>query len=620
MKTRFYLPDLVNFGEDIPESMKNIYFIILSFIIVCLPNSLSARQGNGTMRFTVSMEQPSNHYFHVEFRCEGIREQTMNFKMPAWTPGYYMILDLAKYVINFQAEDDQGNNLRWIKINKNTWQVETKSVPVVLISYDVFAYVQSVAHPFLDDGRGFISPTGVFMYPDGYLQHPVNVTVKPWYKWHKISTGLERIEEMYDTYYASDFDMLYDCPILAGNQDILSFEVQGIPHYVVMENPVNIDTIKYISDLKKMVGEAVKIIGEIPYKHYTFLIMGEGMGGLEHANSMAVFSSEGRYGLADPESYKSWLAFLAHEYFHLYNVKTIRPVALGPFDYDRENYTNMLWFSEGVTVYYEYLILNRAGFLNSEESLEHLRRDIMNYENIPGHLFQPVTMTSFDTWIQFFNRSENASNTTISYYDKGCALGMLLDLKIRHETQNEKSLDDVMRTLYYEFNKEKGRGFTDHEFQFVCENIAGCTLNEIFEYASTTKAIDYPKYLAYAGLDIDTALHILPGVQLGAKVYEHEGKLIISNVEWNSPAWFSGLSPRDTIIELNSKTATAQLLDEILDSGKPGVKTEITIGRRTGRYNIVVIPESKQQRTFNITRLSQPDPFQVKILNNWLNN
>ena len=540
--------------------------------------------------------------------------------MPAWTPGYYMILDLAKYLIHFQAEDDLGNDLEWSKVSKNTWQVETDGRAVVLITYDVYAYVQTVAHPFLDDGRGFISPTGVFIYPDKYIQHPVTVTVKPFNKWNKISTGLDNIEGMINTFYASDFDMLYDSPILAGNQNILSFEVQGIPHYVALENPVNIDTAKYISDLKKMVLEAVKIIGEIPYKHYTFLIMGEGMGGLEHRNSMAVFSSGGRYGLSDPEGYKNWLAFLAHEYFHLYNVKTIRPVALGPFDYDRENYTNMLWFSEGVTVYYEYLILNRAGFLNPDETLEHLQRNITDFENVPGHLFQPVTMTSFDTWIQFLNRSENASNTTISYYDKGCALGMLLDLKIRHETQNVKSLDDVMRILYYDFHKAKNRGFTDQEFQDVCEKIAGCSLDEIFEYTSTTKPIDYPKYLAYAGLNIDTALHELPGLQLGVEVYEREGKLIISNVVWNSAAWYAGLSPRDTLIELNSKKATPQVLNEILDSGKPGNKMTITVGRRTGRHNLEIIPESKKQRTFDITRLSQPDPYQAKILNNWLNN
>jgi predicted metalloprotease with PDZ domain len=280
----------------------------------------------------------------------------------------------------------------------------------------------------------------------------------------------------------------------------------------------------------------------------------------------------------------------------------------------------MLWFSEGVTVYYEYLILNRAGILTREETFERLQRNISDYENIPGHLFQSATLASFDAWIQFFNRSENASNTTISYYDKGCGLGMLLDIKIRYETNNEKSLDDVIKNLYNEFYKEKNRGFTDQEFQEVCERTAGCPLEEIFEYASATKAIDYPKFLAYAGLDIDTAQHINPGIQMGINAYERYGNLVISNVEWNSPAWFAGLSPRDTIIELNGKKASSPVLDEILSSGKPGNGILITVGRRTGRYSLEVIPGTNQQRTFNISRLSQPDPYQSELLNNWLKN
>ena len=571
------------------------------------------------MSYTVSMDRPWTHYYHVEFFCEGIRGETIDFRMPDWTPGYYMILDLAKYVTNFHAEDGNENVLQWEKVSKNTWRVGVYDAPVVRISYDVYAYTQSVAHPFLDDGRGFISPTGIFMYINGYLQHPVSVTVRPYQKWDRISTGLDPVDGTLNTYYAPDFDVFYDCPILVGNQEILSFEVEGIPHYVAQENPADIDDQKYLSDLKTMVESAVSIIGEIPYKHYTFIIMDRGMGGLEHANSMAVFSGS-RYSLADPDGYIRWLAFLAHEYFHLYNVKRIRPVTLGPFDYNRENYTNMLWVSEGVTVYYEYIILNRAGILNREETLEQLRKSIVNYENIPGHLFQPVTMSSFDTWILFFNRSENASNTTISYYDKGCALGMLLDLRIRYETKGEKSLDDVMRKLYYDYHKEKGRGFTDEEFRDVCEDAAGCSLQEIFEYASTTKTIDYPKYLAYAGLGIDTVPREMPGAYLGINVPETEKVPVITNVVWNSPAWRAGLSPRDTIIELNNTGATNALLDEILASGNPGDKLNILVGRRAGRKLYEVALGKKTLKSFNITPLIDTGQDQLTILNGWLKN
>ena len=168
-----------------------------------------------------------------------------------------------------------------------------------------------------------------------------------------------------------------------------------------------------------MVEAATAIIGEIPYKHYTFLVIGPGGGGLEHLNSTALTMSGGGVAMANPTAYKNWLSFVAHEYFHLYNVKRIRPVALGPFDYDKENYTNMLWVSEGFTVYYEYLILLRAGLLTRDDVLDRFRSTIARYENVPGHLFQSAAASSFDTWIQFFNRSENVANTTISYYDKG---------------------------------------------------------------------------------------------------------------------------------------------------------------------------------------------------------
>jgi len=598
---------------------KSIHWLLIVSVIFLLSSCYPSEEKPGTMSYAVSMDQPWTHYYHVEFLCEGIRGETFDFRMPAWTPGYYVILDLAKYVINFHVEDGTGNILPWEKITKNTWQVEVYDAPVVRLSYDVYAFNQSVAHPFLDDGRGFISPTGIFMDVKGHLQHPVTVTIKPYQKWGKISTGLEPVQEKFNTFYAPDFDVLYDCPILAGNQEIMSFEVEGIPHYVAQENPADIDDQKYLSDLKTMVESAVSIIGEIPYKHYTFIIMDRGMGGLEHANSMAVFSGS-RYSLADPEGYKRWLAFLAHEYFHLYNVKRIRPIILGPFDYNRENYTNMLWFSEGVTVYYEYIILNRAGFLNRKETLEQLRRSIVNYENIPGHLFQSATMSSFDTWMLFFNRSENASNTTISYYDKGCALGVLLDLKIRHETNNEKSLDDVMRSLYYDYYKEKNRGFTDQEFRDVCEEVAGCSLEEIFEYASTTKAIDYPKYFSYAGLYIDTIPREMPGAYLGTGVREVEGNLIITNVVRNSPAWQADLSPGDTIIELNGIRATYELLNEIVVSGKPGDHVNILVSRRTGRKFYEVILKKKTLKSFNITPLDNPDPDQLAILNDWIIN
>ena len=587
-----------------------VAILIIAPFTLCLPTE-------GTMEFTVSMEQPHTHYYHVLFRCEELKGEMQDFKMPVWTPGYYRIMDYARNVLNFSAKDGTGNPLEWEKTSKNTWRVKSGSSTSIRISYDVYAFNRSVADSFLDDMRAFICPTAVFMHVAGQIQHPVTLTLEPTQNLSRISTGLDPVDGRSNTFSAPDFDILYDCPILIGNQEILTFEVQGIPHVIATEDMGTFDRGKFVADIKRVVESAVRLIGEIPYKHYTFIMMDEGRGGLEHLNSMAVFSNASDWN--NPAGYKRWLSFIAHEYYHLYNVKRIRPAALGPFDYDRENYTNMLWVSEGFSVYYEYLILKRAGLLTREEYFEQVRRYIASYENRPGRHFQSATESSFDTWMKFFSRDENSANTTISYYDKGAALGLLLDLKIRNETKNQKSLDDVMRTLYWKYHKEKNSGFTDQEFREECESAAGRPLPEIFDlYASTTKEIDYPKYFAYAGLEIDVTPQELPGVFFGADTRSQGENLLISSVEWDSPAQRGGLSARDEILALDGVRVASRTMDRILDSKKQGDKVRVLFSRRNIIHEVEVTLGKKVERRFKIRQIENPDPLQSAILKDWL--
>ena len=415
---------------------RRIRFAAAIIIVLALYVSVPAfgQQPQGSMAFTVSMERPAMHYFRVILRWDAPRGEAQDFKMPAWTPGYYRIMDYAKNVLNFRAEDGAGKPLAWEKTAKNTWHVRTGKAPVVVVSYDVYAFTPFVADSYLDDEKAFIVPAGVLMHAAGQLRRPVTVTVRPHQGWRTIATGLDAVEGRPNTFSAPDFDVLYDCPILMGNQDVLPFEVRGIPHVFVGDNLGALDKAKFVGDLGKIVEAAAALIGEIPYRHYAFLAIGPGGGGLEHQNSAALsFTAAGL--MSNPGGYKRWLEFVSHEFFHLYNVKRIRPIVLGPFDYDRENYTTMLWVSEGFTSYYESLVLRRAGLIGRDDVFEDMRSAIAHYENVPGHLFQSAAASSFDTWLEFFNRSENAANTTISYYDKGVALGMLLDFKILTETK-----------------------------------------------------------------------------------------------------------------------------------------------------------------------------------------
>jgi predicted metalloprotease with PDZ domain len=297
--------------------------------------------------------------------------------------------------------------------------------------------------------------------------------------------------------------MLYDCPILFGNLDELpSFKVRGIEHRFVGYKMGDFNRHQFMGNLEKVVAAAVNIIGEIPFRQYTFIGIGPGRGGIEHLNNTTI-SFDGSQ-LTSPEAMNRMLNFLAHEYFHHYNVKRIRPLELGPFDYDKGSKTNLLWVSEGLTVYYEYLIVKRAGLANEQTFFANFEQNINALENNPGRAFQSLKQASYETWSDGpFGTQGKEANKSISYYDKGPVVGLLLDLTIRNATQNKKSLDDVMRLLYQRYYKELGRGFTDGEFEQACENVAGISLSSLFEYVYTTRELDYNKYLAYAGLRIE---------------------------------------------------------------------------------------------------------------------
>ena len=595
-------------------------FTLLSICLLLLINSCSVHdQDNITIEYTVTMNKPNTHYFHVRMAINDLPGANSEFKLPNWTPGYYWIMDYAKNITSFEASGVDGNSLEWKKTNKNTWKVHKPGMNDIVIEYDVYAYNVSVADPYLDYGRAFIPPAGVFMYPSERLDLPSIVEIIPYYEWESVCTGLEMVEGSRNTFHARNYDVLFDNPILAGNMKIINFEIDNIPYTIAVEKPGNTNLPQFTNDLKKVIPAATELIGDIPYKHYTFLIMDRGMGGLEHANSMAVYARGDFYAGEDSDRNAGWMNFITHEFFHLYNVKSIRPAGLWPIDYDKENYTDMLWVSEGFTVYYEYIIMNRAGFLSRDDVLNYLGNTIRTYESIPGSEYQSATASSFDTWINFFSRSSNALNATISYYDKGCALGMILDLAIRQETGNEKSLDDVMRKLYYKYYKDLQRGFTEDEFRAECESIAGTSLDEIFNvYVSTTGDIDYNKYLDYAGLHIDLDEEVLDGSYIGAETRNVNGEIMITTIVRDSPAWDYGLSVNDIILEINNKPLAGRSLSDILENTEPLDTLSFKVKHRYLERDISVITDTAKTISFTISALPDPDSLQKEIFSSWI--
>ncbi|GHN01779.1 peptidase M61 [Cytophagales bacterium WSM2-2] len=586
--------------------------VALILLLIAAPN-FTYGQSKISVSFQVDFDGP-NHKFLVSMSIQGIKRDSLLLKMPAWTPGYYQLLHFADNVSGLKITNTQGKEISFIKSGRNGWKFASGKEDQFTISYEVKATRSFVATPYVDVYRAYIEPTGVFMFVNGMMNQPSTVSINLPNEW-TAATGLEPVKNSKNQFSASDFDVLYDSPILCGIlEEIPSFEVKGIKHRFTGYKLGDFDKTAFSGDMKKIVEEGAAVIGDIPYMHYTFLAIGPGPGGIEHLNS-TTFGFSGN-SLKTDEGKKRMYTFLAHEYFHHYNVKRIRPIELGPFDYDKENRTNMLWVSEGITVYYDELIARRAGLLTDDDLLKGLRGRLLGYENKPGRLYQSATQASFNTWSDGpFGRSEDEINKTVSVYDKGAILGLMLDFNIRHLTKNKKSLDDVMRALYKEYYQQKKRGFTEAEFQATCESIAGSKLTELFEYVSTVKPPDYKKYFAYGGLSIDTEPKPVEGAWLGITARMRNDSLMVSNVEYESPAWKAGVRRRMAILQVGGESRKS--LDPMMADRKEGEKVALQIFQKGRSSEVNVELTKKIEPDFKITVVASPTELQKEILKSW---
>lgn len=582
---------------------------VLSF---CLTISFCAAAPSA--KFVVTPDA-SAQTFHVAMQLAGLTGDTLKLKMPAWTPGYYQMLYFADKVSEFKPMNAEARPLTFVKLGRSVWSVAILGSTNITIFYDVKAVRPFVATPFVDGNRAYISPAGVFMHISGNLNVPSEVELRIPEGW-TIATGLTPVKGKANQFTAPDFDILYDSPLLAGAlEELPAFVVNGVPHRFIGFKPGEFDRRLFMDNLKKVVTESVGVIGDIPYSQYTFIAIGPGQGGIEHLNS-TTFGFAGE-SMKTPAGNSRMYKFLAHEYFHHFNVKRIRPVELGPFDYNKENRTNMLWVSEGFTVYYDELVTRRAGVITVDEFFKGISQRIAGYENTPGHLYQTAVDASANTWSDGpFGRTDDEMNKTISVYEKGAILGALLDLKIRDASKGQKSLDDVMKFLYNDFYKKKKRGFTENEFRQVCEQIAGTALSEFFDYTSTLKPLDYKKYFGYAGLNIDTSPKQVPGAWLGISTRTRNDSLLVTAVEYESPAWNKGIRRGMVIVEIDGKK-TEGLSGPMITDHNSGEQVKLSVVFKGNRNEFTVPLTTKFVPDFTLSPVENPTPLQQGILKKW---
>ncbi|WP_316811241.1 M61 family metallopeptidase [Pedobacter heparinus] len=500
--------------------------------------------------FDISFTEPQAHYAEVEMNISGLVKDYIDVKMPVWAPGSYLVREFSKSVEGFSATAN-GKAIKYEKVRKNVWRVYSAKVNAIKIKYRVYAFEVSVRTSFIDESHAFLSSTGIFMYPDGLLKQSSTVKIIPYKGWTKVSTGLKPVSGQAFTYAAADFDTLYDCPIEVGNQDVFEFMASDVKHEVAMFGGGNYDKERLKVDMAKIVEQGTAIYGENPNKHYTFIVHNflSGGGGLEHMNSTVLGAKRDAY--QTETGYKGFLALVAHEYYHLWNVKRMRPVALGPFDYDKENYTTNLWVAEGFTAYYENKLLLRAGFINEQGFVDALVTAVSNVSNTPGNSVQSVAEASYDAWIKYYRPNENSNNTTVSYYAKGEVVGLLMDLEIAHATKGAKSLDDVMKTMYLQ-NKAQKRGYTDAEFKAMVEKISGKSFTDFWaKYVNGTQALEYHKYFGYAGIKVSNENEGKSVPYLGIASKNAGGRVFVTVVSRNSAAWIGGLNVNDEVISVD---------------------------------------------------------------------
>lgn len=527
-----------------------------------------------------------------------LAQNELVIKMPVWAPGSYLLREFAKSVNIVKAYNEQGTELEVKKRNKSTWVISSENAESVKIKYEVYAFELSVRTSFLDDSHAYLNGTSVFMYVEDQKEVPGTVEINAHKTFKKISTSLQKKKGT--TYSFSNYDELVDAPMEIGNQEEFTFEAGGVKHTVAMYGEGNYDIPTLQKDMAKIVEAETKVFGQNPNEEYLFIIHNVTVpsGGLEHKSSTTLEVNRWTY---EGDDYIGFLSLVAHEYFHLWNVKRLRPKSLGPFDYDNENYTDLLWVMEGFTSYYDELILRRAGYYSEEEYINKIIGTINYVENQPGNKVQPVAHSSFDAWIKAYRHTENSVNIGISYYSKGQILAAMLDLYIINKFKAEKCLDHFLQKLWDDFYGKDGSGFTEEEFQKCLEDFLGEGMDWFFEpYVYGTETVDYKKFFAGVGMKL-LVTKAQDKAYLGIRSSDRGGKLMVTTVMAGSCAEEQGISVNDEIIAFNGYRVKSNTFSSKLATAEVGDEIELLISRDNiiKTYTITLGPSKRESYKYD---------------------
>jgi predicted metalloprotease with PDZ domain len=561
-----------------------------------------------TVQFLLDLSKCRAHLFKVTMLLDGA-SPSQYLSLPVWTPGSYMVREFAQHIVVIQALE----NDRFIavsKVNKNTFALDNQGNSVV-VNYDVYGFDLSIRAAFIDHCQAFFNGTALFLRPHHgenirflvNIMRPSGVDFQNW----RVATNMPKVDIDslgFGTYSAESFAELVDYPFQISELKRLYFTASNIPHEMVLVGDVrSCDEERLTKDLTKLCEEHLAMYGNAPFMRYLFIARFEegGYGGLEHRNSsMLLFSPYGlpKKGLGEPDNnYQIFLSLCSHEYFHAWNVKQLMPHNFVSYDFDHECYTTMLWIFEGITSYYDDLLVKRSGLISLSSYLELMGRNYGKLLRNRGRLVQSVAESSFDAWIKFYRQNENSPNSSVSYYLKGSFIALYLDLLIRVTTGHKASLDDVMKVAFEGYGK--GSGIKESEFFELLRKIGKIDSEEFkAKYIYGKDELPIGEMLNQFGIDFSLMpdeLYIDDKTKmqayLGLKLhFDDRGRAIVTFVELDGPAMISGLSPKDEVIAINKIRLDPSNAPKLLGALQVKEPIEVTYSRRTLLKNCFLIP------------------------------
>ncbi|MCW8945451.1 MAG: PDZ domain-containing protein [Sedimenticola sp.] len=558
--------------------------------------------------YKVQPVSPEAHLFQVTLTIQKPNPAGQQVSLPAWIPGSYMIRDFSRNIISIAAHSG-GSELRLEKLDKQTWKLPATRKPITL-TYQVYAWDLSVRGAHLDTTHGFFNGTSLLLRVDEQADQACLVEIvppegEPYKKW-RVATTLPSCGAnpyAFGTYGASNYEELIDHPVEMGLFTDASFTVAGVRHDVVITGKHYADTGRICTDLKKICEQQIALFGELPeMDRYLFLVMavGEGYGGLEHKTSTALICKRDdlpqKHQTKMSEGYRQFLGLCSHEYFHLWNVKRIKPKSFVNPDLRGETYTTLLWAFEGITSYYDDLALLRSGCIDLDSYLQLLAKTITRVMKGPGRLLQSVSDSSFDAWTKFYKQDENAPNAIVSYYTKGALIALTLDQLIREGTAGKFTLDDIMRLLWKQYGS-RNIGLDEDGVEQLISSHTGLNLSGFFDNAIRgTDDLDLESTLASIG--IGYRLRQSRGVNdsggLADPTTETEGSrlvlgvvtrsdgkdVVLTNVFKGGAAQTAGLSAGDTLVSIDGLRVTEANIDGLVTNAINGAPVTIHAFRR----------------------------------------